>query len=72
MAFRLIPLEKRVNAIKECIRIENTKEIANKYGISESTLVANCNELLDETTEIFKKKSLVGKLKTLLRKAFHR
>ncbi len=70
MAFRRIPLEERVNAIRECIKFENTKEIARKYGISESTLVGDCSDLLNETTEMLKKRSLVGKLKMLLKRVF--
>lgn len=68
MAFRRIPLEERENAIRECIKIENTKEIARKYGISEATLLGDCSDLLNETTEMLKKRTLVGKLKTLLKR----
>ncbi len=57
MAFRWIPREDRINAIRECIKIENTKEIAIKYGISESTILSDCNDLLNETDEMLKKKA---------------
>lgn len=67
MAFRRIPRETRINAIKECIRIENTKEMALKYGISEATLISDCNDLLNEADEMLKKNSLAGKLKRLLK-----
>ena len=72
MAFRRIPRETRINAIKECIRIENTKEIAKKYGISETTLIGDCNDLLKETEEMLKKNSLAGKLKRLLKRIYQK
>lgn len=72
MAFRWISRETRINAIKECIRIENTKEIAKKYGISEATLKSDCYDLLKETEEMLKKNSLVGKLKKLLKRMYQK
>ena len=70
MAFRRIPLDKRVEAIKGCIKIENVKEMSIKYEISEATIISDCCDLLNETEEMLKKRSLVGKLKILLTKAF--
>jgi DNA invertase Pin-like site-specific DNA recombinase len=72
MAFRRIPRETRINAIKECIKIENTKETAKKYGISEATLKSDCNDLLKETEEMLKKNSLAGKLKRLLKRMYQK
>lgn len=68
MAFRRIPRQTRINAIKECMQMENTKEIAKKYGISEATLISDCSDLINEAEEMLKKNSLAGKLKRLLKR----
>ena len=70
MAFRRIPHKNKVKAIQECIEIKNTKEIAKKYDMSESTLIRYCNDLLEETDDMLKKRSLVGRLKIKLRNLF--
>lgn len=72
MAFRRIPRETRIKAIKECMRIENTKEIGLKYGISEATIISDCNDLLKEAEEMLKKNSLAGKLKSLLKRMYRK
>lgn len=72
MAFRRIPRETRINAIKECMKIENTKETALKYGIREATLISDCNDLLNEAEEMLKKNSLAGKLKRLLKRMYRK
>lgn len=71
MAFRRIPHRDRVSAILECIEIKNVNEIAKKYKISEATLASDCNDLLKETDEMLKKRSLVGRLRIKLRNLFH-
>jgi hypothetical protein len=72
MAFRRIPRETRVQAIRECIRIENTKQVAKKYGINEATIISDCNDLLEETEEMLKKNSLVGRLKRYVKRIFQK
>lgn len=72
MAFRRIPHEKKLKALNECFEIKNTKEIARKYDMDERTLKGYCNDLLNEADEMLKKRSLVGRLKSLLKKPFQR
>ena len=72
MAFRRIPHKDRVDALLECIEIKNTKEISQKYSISEDTLIADYNDLLKEADDMLKKRSLAGKLRIKLRNLFRK
>ncbi len=48
MAFRKVPRENKVKAVQEYLRSRdnNIKEIAEKYGMSESTLRRECDKAI--------------------------
>ncbi|NCO31981.1 hypothetical protein GW891_04290 [bacterium] len=72
MAFRWIPHKDKVAAFNECIEIKNIKEVAKKYNITPDTLTEYCNRVIDEADEILLKKSLVGRVRLLIRRVFRR
>jgi len=75
MSYRKIPYEDKVEAVRECLKAENIKEIAEKYGISESTLRRNCKKALNRiefTIPGGPIDDLKKKLKKLRKKLFRR
>jgi uncharacterized protein YidB (DUF937 family) len=75
MSYRKVSHEIKVKAVQECLKAENIKEIAEKHGISESTLRRECNRVINNVVltipggpiDVFKKK-----LKKLRLRLFHR
>lgn len=71
--FRRIPHEKKVQAVKECLKAENIKQVAEKHDISESTLRRYCEKVIDNTEEVIPKgpiDALKKKLKRLWSRLF--
>lgn len=75
MPFRRIPNEVKAEAIKKCLKLENIKEVAEEYGISESTLRRDYQKVLDNVEESISKgpiDALKKKLRRLGSRLFHR
>jgi hypothetical protein len=69
MAFRLIPKKKRKAAIKKCIEsidVNYIEQVANEYEMDARTLRDDCHDLIKESDEMIKKKSLVQKVKKVI------
>jgi len=62
MPFRRVSHKDRVEAVKSCIKLENIKEVAKEYGISESTLRRDYEKILDNIEQVIPK-GLIDALK---------
>lgn len=72
--FRRIPHGKRVEAVKECLKTENIKQVAKKHDISESTLRRDCKKVINNTEKVIPKgliDAIKKKLNQLWSKLFH-
>ena len=70
MAFRHILHEDRVKAVQEYIETKKLKETAEKYGISEATILNDYKYILWEVDETLKK-NVLKTVKRTLKKLYH-
>jgi hypothetical protein len=63
MAYKKIPLEVKVNALKEALELKDIDIIADKYGINELTIKNDYNKLVGQIDNIIKDKKPGPKVK---------
>jgi len=63
MAYKKVPLEVKVNALKEAIELKDIEKIAEKYGISRHTIKNDYNKLLGQIDTIIRDKRAGPKVK---------
>jgi hypothetical protein len=70
MAFKIIPKEKRKEALKKCvdsINVDYIKQVANEYEIDYRTLQGDCYDIVEEMDTMLQKKTLVGRIKIYIK-----
>jgi len=71
MPFRRVPKEVKAEALKKCLKLENIKEAAEEFDISESTLRRDYQKVLDNVEESISK-GPIDVLKKKLQKLWSR
>jgi len=67
MAFKNIPLETKVAALKKALKLSNPSDVAKEFGISEETLYNCYNKVIESLPSILPRKSL-PKFRTFYKK----
>ena len=62
MAFKKIPIEIKVAALKKALKLSNPSEVAQEFGISEETLHNDYNKIIESLPSILPQKSLVKRI----------
>jgi hypothetical protein len=70
MAYREIPHDDRVKAVREYAESKKLKEIAAKYGISEATILDDYRYILEQADEMLKK-NVFTKIRRKMQKLYH-
>jgi len=63
MAYKKVPLEVKVNALREAIELKDIDKIADKYGISRHTIKNDYNKLVGQIDTIIRDKKAGPKVK---------
>ena len=69
MAYRDIPHDDRVKAVREYGETKRLKETAKKYGISEATILDDYKFILEEADETLKK-NVIKRIKRKMEKLY--
>lgn len=62
MAFKKIPIETKIAALKKALKFSNPSEIAKEFGISEETLHNDYNKIIESLPSILSQKSLAKRI----------
>ncbi len=62
MAYKKIPIEIKVAALKKALKLSDTSAVAQEFGISEETLHNDYNKIIESLPSILPQKSLIKRI----------
>ncbi|MFH1860275.1 MAG: hypothetical protein ABH870_04595 [bacterium] len=62
MAFKKIPIETKVAALKKALKLSNPSEVAQEFGISEETLQNDFKNIIESLSSMLARKSMTKQI----------